>query len=156
MAVCIFILFSSHTTYAWWQIQQTELSGLSDALDQLPEDSSVLGLDFVKFSDYVPGRPFLQLSAYASAWRGASTNFSFAEHGSGVVRYRERPMNDWSGNLEWEAHGVLRRDFDAFEYALVNLYEDQHSEFAISAPVEPMTREGRWRLYRINRDPATS
>jgi hypothetical protein len=151
VAVSIFMIFSIQTTYAWWDFEQTEFSGLSESLSQVPDNSSVLGLDFIKISDRLPGRPFLQLASYSSAWHGASTHFSFTEHGSGVVRYREKPTNNWSPGLEWFAERVQDSDFGLFEYVLVNLPEERHSEFAVDAPVKPMTREGRWRLYQTTR-----
>ena len=66
------------------------MSGLKEALSAVPSTPRVLGLDFVKESAFIKGRPFLQTVAYTQALKGGEINFSFAEHASGIVAYRER------------------------------------------------------------------
>ena len=57
--------------------------------------------------------------------------------------------------LEWEAEAVRPdRDFPSFDYALVALPEEEHPSFEAAMPLESVTHEGVWRLYRIPPPPA--
>ncbi len=149
----LLLIFSLHTAATWMQIEREELSGLSEALAELPHGERVLGLDFVKQSELIGGRPFLQTSSYADAWRGATTHFSFAEHGNGVVRFKSPPRREWTSQLEWFPERVRESDFFAFDFVLVNLRDPDHARFGEHAPVEPLTNQGRWRLYRVKHPP---
>jgi hypothetical protein len=142
--------FSLITTLIWHKFEANELSGLSGALQKIPENQSVLGLDLVKESNCIKGRPFLQTFAYAQVLHGGTLNFSFAEHYSGIVDLKSVQIHSsWTHGLEWSAERVKFEDFDHFDYVLVNSQVNFYPVFNSIIPVlEPITTNGRWRLYK--------
>ena len=147
-AFALVAMFSCVTARIWSVFEHTEMTGLEVALKELPEHQRVLGLDFVKTSPLLRGRPFLQTFAYAQAMKGASLNFSWAEHASGIVRYRERPPRQWTPGLEWYAERVRDDDLRWFDYVLVNASPEFHATIPVTT-LRPITTDGRWRLYRV-------
>lgn len=141
--------FTISTGLVWVRWEREEMSGLREALAAVPSTPRILGLDFVKESDLVKGRPFLQTFAYAQALKGGEVNFSFAEHASGIVAYKERRRVLWTPGLEWFAEKVKKTDFGYFDFALVNGNIDIHRILAGRKEITPVTLEGRWRLYRV-------
>jgi hypothetical protein len=150
LALALLAVFSVSTAAAWKRFERDELSGLRCALDALPERPRVLGLDFVKDSTIVKGRPFLQTFAYSQVLRGGGLNFSFANFAPSPVVYRNGAKKPWTIGLEWFAEQVRPADFYPFDYALVNGSEQIHAEVRSKMPVEAATDSGRWRLYRVN------
>ncbi|NOY54004.1 MAG: hypothetical protein GXP58_10380 [Deltaproteobacteria bacterium] len=148
-AVLAFFLFQ--TAWAWHLFQTKEISGLRRSLMLLPAKQRVLGLDFVKTSRYIKGRPFLQTFAYAQAVKGGSLNFSFAEHASGIVQFRKQRPPHWTPGLEWNAQWVKIRDILAFNYLLINGTQETQNIFDALPILKPVTKRGRWRLYRVTR-----
>lgn len=147
------IMFSLTTILAWTRYNDIDQSGLTEALEQIPEHVRVIGLDYIKESQYIEGRPFLQTFAYAQALHGSTLNFSFAEHNSGIVIPKKiSPVPQWTPGLEWIAEYVMYEDFQKFDYALINATDEFHKIMISLAPISPVTDEGRWRLYRILED----
>jgi hypothetical protein len=144
------VLFAA-TAAAWHRYSLTDLSGFRESLDALPGSPRVLGLDLVKESDHVPGRPFLQLFAYAQVFRGGELNFSFAEHYSGLVAYRSKREVPWTPALEWYGEKVRRTDFAFFDVVLANGEEKDHAALGGFSELEPVTGAGKWRLYRVRK-----
>jgi hypothetical protein len=142
-------LSSLTTTVSWIDVERHEYSGLAASLDALPEHSRVLGLDFVRDSEIVKGRPFMQTFAYAQAMRGGELNFSFADFAPSPVVFKDRRRLTWTGGLEWYPKLVRRSDLAQFDYALVNADAATHREFAGRFGITAVTAEGRWRLYRV-------
>jgi hypothetical protein len=151
VTVGLVTLFATVNAGVWHAFERMELSGLDAALVTLPEGQRVLGLDFVKTSAWLRGRPFLQTFAYAQAMRRAALNFSFTEHASGIVRERTPSRRPWTPGLEWSAERVRAEDLAWFDYLLVNGVPAMHEIFASNRQVRPVTREGRWRLYQVVR-----
>jgi hypothetical protein len=147
-AFALVVAFSGATARIWSLFERTEMTGLDAALVELPEHQRVLGLDFVKTSPLLRGRPFLQTFAYAQAMKGASLSFSWAEHASGIVRYRERPPRQWTPGLEWFAERVRDDDLRWFDYVLVNASPEFHATIPAKT-LRPVTTDGRWRLYQV-------
>jgi hypothetical protein len=145
--VAVFILV---TSLAWLRFEREEWAGLPESLAALPANPRVLGLDYVKTSPIVRGRPFLQGFAYAQVVRGGQLNFSFAEFAPMGVVYKTPRARLWTRGLEWFPERVTRSDFSQFDYALVNAEGWQHFSLAASRELTPVTGHGRWRLYRIN------
>jgi hypothetical protein len=54
--------------------------------------------------------------------------------------------------LEWFPERVRVKDFQYFDYALINGSDELHAQLAGLALLEPVTNQARWRLYRINMD----
>jgi len=137
------------TAVAWLRFERDEYSGLAESLAALPANMRVIGLDYVKTSPAIKGRPFLQTFAYAQVVRGGELNFSFAQFAPMAVVYRAPRRSAWTAELEWRAETVERSDFVHFDYALVNGEQSRHASFAALPELRPVTAEGRWRLYRI-------
>lgn len=145
--LAVIIAYSLATASLWRDFQQEELSGLSESLQEIPENCRTLGLDFIKESKYVRGRPFLQTFAYAQVVRGGELNFSFVSHGAGIVVAAAPPVYKWTPNLEWFPEKVDVRDFRQFDAALVNGTEEMHRALQTFGVVVPITTTGRWRAY---------
>ncbi len=139
------------TCLAWHSFSTVEMTGFRAALDASPPNARVLGLDMVGESDFVGGRPFMQMMAYLQAEKGGSLNFSFAEHGSSLVSYRAPRERSWNPTLVWHAERAQMADILAFDIVLMNAVPRDHQDFREHAPVLPITKTGRWRLYSVRR-----
>jgi len=149
VAVTALAMFVVVTAFAWLRFEQDEHSGLSESLAVLPANMRVIGLDYVKTSPVIMGRPFLQTFAYAQVVRGGELNFSFAQFAPMAVVYRTPRRFSWTSGLEWRPERVKPSDFVHFDYALVNGDASRHASLAALPELRPLTAEGRWRLYRI-------
>jgi hypothetical membrane protein len=147
-------VFCLATTLAWVSFERFECSGLQEALNALPERPRVIGLDLIKTSEIIKGRPFLQMFAYAQVLRGGELNFSFAEFAPSVVVYKARRHPPWTAGLEWYAERARHTDFQHFDYAIVNAREAQHRQAAAVPQLAAAIDTGRWRLYRVRKPPA--
>lgn len=134
---------------AWLNFERKEMSGLSQALEALPESPRLLGLAFIQQSELVKGYPFIQTFAYAQALKGGTLNFSFAEWSPCLVVYNKPFSRPWTGGLEWFPGRVVESDLDHFDYALMMGPDRLHAAWARNPRFTPMTETGRWRLYRI-------
>jgi len=144
-----FMIFITATT--WKAFEKYELSGLSDALDLLPEKSRLLGLSFLKQSDLVRGRPFVQIFAYGQVIKGGELNFSFADFGPSLVVYKEKRRPAWTPALEWFPELVRESDFTFFDFILVSGDEKVRAIFAQNAKLKSLNQDGRWRLYQVKK-----
>ncbi len=151
IALAITAAFFLITAIAWHKYEAKELSGFRESLEHLPQSARVLGLDLVKNSDVIKGRPFLQLFAYAQVFKDCELNFSFAEHYSGLVAYRSKRQAPWTPGLEWFAATVKRTDFAFFDYVLVNGAEGDHKTLSSFRELSPLTVSMPWRLYKVLR-----
>lgn len=152
VAIAILIFLSVNTARYWCLFENKELTGLKNAIGMLPEEKKIIGLDFVKSSQFIKNRPFLQLFAYSQAVKNGYLNFSFTEHASGIVRYKIVPEKKWTPGLEWFPERVSHKDFKYFDYALVNGKTDFHSKISAFKYLIPVTSTGRFRLYEIDKD----
>jgi hypothetical protein len=149
VALTIAAAFFLITAIAWHRYATEDLFGLREGLDRVPASSRILGLDLIKESEIIKGRPFLQLFAYAQVFKGCELNFSFAQHYSGLVAYRDRREVPWTRGLDWYPENAKRIDFGFFDYVLVNGSEDGYRTVLSYRDLSPVTRSGRWRLYQV-------
>jgi hypothetical protein len=148
-ALAVVAAFTVVTSLGWMRVERDEYDGLTESLAALPPNPRVIGLDYVKTSATVKGRPFLQGFAYAQVLRGGQLNFSFAEFAPMAVVYKAPTTpRRWTRGLEWAAEQATPADVAQFEYALVNGERWQHASVTAWAGLTPLTGEGRWRLYR--------
>jgi len=137
------------TSLNWVAFEKSEMSGLDESLSALPQAPRVVGLSFIKDSSIVRGRPFIQVFAYSQVLRGGELNFSFADFGPSLVVYRQRRRIPWTSGLEWFPERTKKGDLLFFDYALINAEEKAHESIASEAYLKPVTREGRWRCYKV-------
>lgn len=153
VGILLLTFLSLSTAIQWSRFEARENSGLEESLDKIRNDSRVMGLDFVKTSQFIGGRPFMQTFAYAQVLHGGTLNFSFTEHHSDIVCDAEIDTTfERKHGLEWFAEWVRLRDFQHFDYALVNGDESIHKQFALVRVLEPVTTSGVWRLYHCKND----
>jgi hypothetical protein len=151
-AILFLSVLSLATCYSWYEYERKENSGLAKSLDLITEGSNVIGLDFVRNSDYIYVFPFLQTFAYAQVLHGSTLNFSLAEYHSGIVSVaREKEKPTWTQRLEWYPELVKRKDIKQFDYALINGKEEVHRYLAPKLRLRALVTEGRWRLYRCTK-----
>lgn len=146
-AFCLF------TAAQWIQVEVVEYSGLNTALEALPPNERVMGLDFVQRSPTLKqSRPFLQLFSYAQSQKGAELNFSFGDFASGLVAYDPPREHRWKYGLEWFPERAEESDLLAFSYLIVGGGTKTHDRFGSMSVLEPVTEVGLWRLYRVTAD----
>ncbi len=155
IALSVTITFFLITSLNWFTFETAETSGLRASLKLIPGPSRVLGLDFVKQSEYIKGSPFLQMFAYAQVYSGGELNFSFAEHASGLVAYKAKRAITWTPGLEWYAELVKKSDLESFDFVLVNGDEPAHRYILSFGGLDALTISGRWRLYRVHKTDTT-
>lgn len=154
-AAAALTLFAAATTVAWHRFERDEMSGLGEslaALEALPDEPRVLGLAFLRDSRWIEGKPFLQTFAYAQVVRGGELNFSFAEFAPSLVVWRQPPKKPWTPSLEWLPEELRVSDLRWFDQALIGTDEAMHRRFTADPALDPLTREGVWRLYRIDQE----
>ncbi len=149
VALAVAAVFFLNATFFWRKYDRVELSGFRESLDSIPASSRVLGLDLVKESEFIKGRPFLQIFAYAQVYHGGELSFSFAEHYSGLVAYRIKRESKWTPGLDWHASKVKRSDFTSFDFVLVGGDATDFGILGKFGELAPVTATGNWRLYRI-------
>jgi hypothetical protein len=137
------------TSLSWRAFEKSEMSGLGGSLAALPQAPRIVGLSFIRDSAIVRGRPFIQVFAYGQVLRGGELNFSFADFGPSLVVYRQRRRIPWTSGLEWFPERAKKGDLLFFDYALINADEKAHETIAGEAYMKPLTREGRWRCYKV-------
>lgn len=143
-------------TGAWRRVEAEELTGLDAALAALPPSPRVLGLHLGPPSRYVRGAPFNHVVAYAQAIHGGELGFSFAELPSSPVVFRSPREAPWTPDLAIAGWRVEPEDFAYFDFALINALPERHQAIASGNVLEPVTDEGRWRLYRVLPPPKRS
>lgn len=137
------------TAGVWRQVERSELAGLRPALQALPPEPRLLGLDFVRRSRFLDGQPFFQTFAYGQALRGGRLSFSFAEFPPSPVVLRHDPPSPWTPALEWFPQHLTRGDLLHFDHALVNAPPEVHRRLAADPLLEPASPPAPWRLYTV-------
>jgi hypothetical protein len=150
LAMLVALVFFAATAAAWLAFDDNEMDGFERALREVPDGARVVGLDFVRESDIVAGQPFFQMFAYAQVLHGGQLNFSFAEHGSSLVRFRTPRVAHFTPGLEWNPTRFAPRDLRAFDVAIVNASPRVHDRLEQLPGVEPRAAAGHWRLYRLS------
>lgn len=149
LSVVLLVGFSGITTAYWQTFERQEMTGLLAALEPLPEEPRVLGLDFQRDSAWIDGKPFLHGHAYAQVLRGGELNFSFADFAPSLVVYRAPRSGPWTWALEWFPESVRASDFPYFDFVLVHGDPEAQSRFLRESMLDPQTESGSWRLYRV-------
>lgn len=134
------------TATAWTRFERRELTGLEEALEALPEGRRTVGYDFLHTSAVVKSYPFYHLPAYAQLYRDAELHFSFADHASSPVVFKDLPRS-----IPWRPGEVRRSDLRHYDYALIGALPDLHHRLAANDALVPATGDGRWRLYQVRR-----
>ena len=138
------------TAMTWVAFERRELSGLGEALERLPPNPRVLGLDYQQKSELVRGRPFLQTYAWAQVFKGGTLNFSFASFPTSLVVFRSERPSPWTPQLYWYPRRLQPTDLAYFDYVIVNALREAHRDVVATWPLVPMTTVGNWRLYRVD------
>jgi len=146
------LAFFALTSLNWMAFERSELSGLGEALEALPQKPRVIGLSYLKDSAVVRGRPFIQVFSYAQVYQGGELNFSFADFGPSLVIYRTPRQLAWTSGLEWFPERAKKSDLLSFDYALVSGDDGLHASVARDRTLLPLASSGRWRLYKIARN----
>lgn len=154
LPVATAVVFALATALGWLAWQAREMQGLRPALAAIGKPARVLGLDFVYQTDALRLRVLLQQFAWAQALYGGEGNFSFAEHGSSVVRFVQPRPGSWTRGLEWNAGKVAPSDFGAFDYALVAGDATVHDRFGGFSGGTALNPSGVWRAYALPAKPA--
>lgn len=133
------------TGWAWRDVEDRELRGLTASLSAAPPPTRTLGLDFVGMSDVLRTPPFLQLFAWRQALGGGELSFSFAEHQAGIVGVAVSRERAWTPGLEWRADLATVEDLRAFDQVLVV----GELPPTLREALTPLTDDAPVRLYAV-------
>lgn len=150
----LFALFVGITGIYWRANENEYMSGFDKALAQIQPGDKVLGLAYFSDSPYVGGAQLMQAVAWSQVIRGATTNFSFAEHHSGLVNYRQPRQTPWQKNLEWAPAYAKQDDIQQFDKILMSGDDYVHRQYAEKFKLIRLTPEDQsatWHLYRPSR-----
>ena len=153
LAIAVLAIFCGVTTAAWLDFERHELSGLIEAVDELPPGQRVIGIDLMQTSDKIKvWKPFIQTFAYAQAVKGGTLNFSFADFANSLVYYSPPRTITWTRGLEWNGATTTPFDLLQFDYALVGVRPDSAKEYqSLLSDLSPISKKGYWRLYKTKR-----
>ena len=147
------LAFAAQTTAAWKRFSEQDASGLTEALDALPEGRNVLGLVYPRATRDFAHRPLIHVYAYAQALRDARVSFTFASLATMPVTYRslpERPES-WTRDLEWTPEHFVDSDESYIDYAIIVGDAQDHRAAMDRGLFEPVgDSTDNVRLYRIN------
>lgn len=145
------IAFLGITIQGWKDWESEHLAGFFPAIAQIEKGDRLIGLNLMDGSLHVKGHPGLQLFAYAHAVQGAGTHFSFTEHFSGAVQYREAPPINPYRKLVWSPGLARMEDITCFDKVLLNandvFHEYARKQFQLTLD---SSDDAPWRLYRRN------
>jgi hypothetical protein len=144
------------TAMTWIAFERRELTGLAAAVERLPPNPRVLGLDYRQKSELVRGRPFLQIYAWAQVFKGGTLNLSFASFPTSLVVFRSERPTPWTPKLYWYPERLRATDLDYFDYVIVNGTPGTHRAVMREWRFVPLTTTGSWRLYRIDHGTAAA
>jgi hypothetical protein len=148
--ITLTLIFSLATIKAWRDWEGEQMRGFLEAIGTIDKEDRVFAVDMLGGSLYIKGWPGLQLGAYAQALRGCDTNFSFAEHHSGIVQYRAQPPINPVRQLIWSPYTLRAEHLPGFNKVLINADADVHKLFRRRLSLEPLDNGAEtWRLYRI-------
>ncbi|MFC2164260.1 hypothetical protein ACFLT2_04585 [Acidobacteriota bacterium] len=150
--VVVLFGFILSTSLSWMMFESAGFSGLEKSLGELPENSRVIGLSYIQRSPIVRGKPFIQVFAYGQVYKGGELNFSFADFGPSLVVYRKKRRMLWTSGLEWFPDRARVKDFTHFDFALINGSDELHAQLTNTDLLNPVTKQGRWRLYKTSTD----
>jgi hypothetical protein len=156
VALTVAAIFCLATTATWRAFDRQELGGLRVALTSLPEDTRLLGLDFVRSSPRLKGPVYMHLPAYAQLMRGSRLGFSFVSLASSLVVKRDLATPEpWSQGLEWAPQLLRSTDLGHFDHLLIHASPNLIAGFvAQENRLAPLTGEASWRLFAIEDRPA--
>lgn len=149
VAATFLAVFVMVTAVTWQRAEAEELAGLEASLEALPEEPTLLGLDFLRGSVYLDREPYLQTFAWGQVLRGGELNFSFADFPPSLVAYDPPRRTPWTPGLEWYPQMVRPGDFGWFDHVLVRAPAGLHQQIAAAPFLEPLTAPAPWRLYRV-------
>ena len=154
VGIALTVIFSLATIKSWRAWDEEEMGGFLAAVGQLRQEDRVFGMEMVGGSTFIKGRPGLQLSSYAQALRGCDTNFSFTEHYTGIVQYRNQiPVNPTRKLISFP-YQTRPEHLVGFNRVLINGDADAHEFARQRLNLEPMDdNSATWRLYRISGQP---
>jgi len=144
--------FIVSTSLSWMMFESSGFSGLQESLNELPENSRVIGLSYIQTSPIIRGKPFIQVFAYSQVYKGGELNFSFADFGPSLVVYRKKRLMPWTSGLEWFPEAARVQDFEYFDYALIHGSDELHAQLTGLEILKSVTNQGRWRLYKTSVD----
>lgn len=142
--------YTTLTASTWKKVEENELSGLLQSMEKLPVNQNVIGFSFIKTSTLLTTiRPFIQTAAYAQVLKDCKTDFSFAEHASSLVTYKNKHTSNYKTGMDWARERQNNRNDGFFSHALINADDATHASLPMLFGLKPLTPEGRWRLYAV-------
>lgn len=147
-AAAVFFLVAA---FQWTRFNREDMAGFAECLNRLPRAARLLQLDYVKQTADFPYHPFLQMYAYAQAFKGAEPAYPFSRHSTGLVADRKPAPSPWTPRLDWYSEWAREDDIAYFDYVLVNGSPYDHNHRLPRRGLAPVTKPSRWRLYRVEK-----
>ena len=132
---------------AFQQYERTELRGLDEVIDKVPQGSRVAGLIYNARSIVMRQPSLLHSVAWVQAEKGGAVMFTFADFPQSPFSFREqnRPPRV-PPRWEWEPSRVVPdRDLKWYQYVLVH---GSPGPIAVSPNFAKVIQSGSWSLWR--------
>lgn len=145
-------VFLGATAIAWSRFQVEDLSGLKEAVGDLPSRSSLLVLDYVGFGNNFRTRSVMHAGDLAQIEKGVIPSSTFADNPAAFVRFTNE--RTFTPLLEWYPSRVAPSDLDLCEVALIGGPAEVHAgmvKLGRFVPLNSTDRHLRWQAYQILR-----
>ncbi len=114
LVIAVMWTYCGTTAITWYRAERLELAGFEGVLEEIPRGTRLMGLIRREQSDYIAGFPYYHLYAWAQVYRGARLHFSFADHPTSPVVFRDLPRQ-----LPYHPGQLQPRDLVHFDHLLV-------------------------------------
>jgi hypothetical protein len=137
----------------WWQAERSELAGFNEAIAAVDHPVCVVGLDYIHSSQWLLGRPYLQMATWIQIRTGSRTAFSFADLGPQPMVYRVNRQHAIHHDVFWDVRLLEAVHLQEFDVVLLRAEPERHAAIAALwglVPIAPPADQpSPWRLYRI-------
>ena len=148
LILTVFLLAQAHF---WVAFEKNELSGWNDCLKSVPAKSKVIYVDQKRSSQYFHSNPFWQFVGYFELLSDCKTNFSFAYHDNGIVRFKDKQkiLRQKSYiNISELTEGSIH-EFD--HLVLCSKAEDKERLMLRFPFLRPIFSSGLWHTFKIKK-----
>ncbi|MCB9623464.1 MAG: hypothetical protein H6723_09010 [Sandaracinus sp.] len=130
------------------KVATIEQAGLTDAIAAVPRGARLCGVMHDSHSSYMPFWPHHHAAAWVQAERGGSLVFSFVDHPSTPVRWRDDATRPTTGPTGFRPGQFDPADLDWCERVLVL---NGPGAFETSRDFEPVAHDGPWSVWAPSR-----
>ena len=148
MILSVFLLVQAHF---WVAFEKNELSGWKDCLKSVPAKSKIVYVDQKRESRYFHSNPFWQFVGYFELLSGCETNFSFAYHDNGIVRFKDK-QKILQQKSYIKISELNESSFSGFDHLVLCSKDEDRERLLLMFPFLGQTfSAGLWHAFKIQR-----